>query len=564
MVRRILNIVHKEFSGLHYAAYLLGAFSILSQILALVRDRLLAHNFGASGVLDVYYASFRIPDLIYVTVASFVSITVLIPFIAGKINIKGQSGRIAARDFLNTIFSAFLLSIGVISIAVFFMVPKLSYLVAPGFADEARLQFISLTRILLFSPILLGISSLFGSVTQTYRRFFVYAGAPVLYNAGIIAGIIFLLPSFGIKGVVYGVLLGAILHMTVQLPVVIRHGLLPKFSLKFNYREIIDVIKLSLPRTATLFATHFILIALVAFASLLESGSIAVFNFSFNLQSVPLAIIGVSYSVAAFPTLARFFADGEREKFSRYVITATKHIVFWSVPGAILFIVLRAQIVRSVLGSGYFDWSDTRLTAASLAVFAVSVPAQALQLLFVRAYYASGRTKIPLIINTLSALFIIVMTFCFYSFFKSNEMFRYFMESLLRVEGLTGTSIIMLPFAYSIGIILNVAALGIFLMRDMRKYLISIHRAFAHIFSASIMSGFFAYRSLFIFEPIFNTDTFMGIFLQGLCSGIAGLLVGALTLRLLRNEELLEISAALKRKFGNGDTVIAAGKEELQ
>jgi len=241
----------------------------------------------------------------------------------------------------------------------------------------------------------------------------VYASAPVLYNVGIIAGIVFLMPRFGIEGVAYGVIIGALLHLLIQVPVVIKHGLFPRFLLKLDWMEIKDVVLLSLPRTITLSATHLTLIVLVAIASLMDEGSIAIFNFSFNLQSVPLAIIGVSYSVAAFPTLARFFSNGQREKFAEHIIAATRHIIFWSTPAIVLFIVLRAQIVRTILGSGEFDWSDTRLTAAALAVFVVSILAQALQLLFVRAYYAAGRTMVPLVVNIGSATIIIVLAFVF-------------------------------------------------------------------------------------------------------------------------------------------------------
>src|SRR3972149_427019 len=110
------------------------------------------------------------------------------------------------------------------------------------------------------------------------------------------------------------------------------------------------------------------------------------------MQSVPLAIVGVSYSTALFPTISRLFSEGNRQKFVSEMIIAARHIVFWSIPITVLFIILRAQIVRTILGAGEFSWSNTRLAAAALAIFSISVLAQSLSLLFVRAYYASGRT----------------------------------------------------------------------------------------------------------------------------------------------------------------------------
>ena len=131
------------------------------------------------------------------------------------------------------------------------------------------------------------------------------------------------------------------------------------------------------------------------------------------MQSVPLAIVGASYSLAAFPTLAGLWTKGDTRTFVSTLSTAMRHIFFWSVPALVLFVVLRAQIVRTVLGSGAFDWSDTRLTAASLALFAVSVVAQSAILLLTRAYYAAGKTRAPLFIAFGGALITVCSAFLF-------------------------------------------------------------------------------------------------------------------------------------------------------
>ncbi|MEK7555671.1 MAG: murein biosynthesis integral membrane protein MurJ [Patescibacteria group bacterium] len=562
MVQRILNIFNKEFTGLHQAAYLLGAFALLSQVLALFRDRLLAHVFGASTTLDVYYAAFRIPDFIYISIASFVSITVLIPFLVEKIDQNSEYGGERARAFLSDVFSFFFLTILFVSGVAFFMAPFLAGFIVPGFSLEEKKIFVDLTRILLVSPVLLGISSLLGSVTQTYRKFFVYAGAPVLYNLGIITGIIFFFPLFGVVGMVMGVIFGALLHLLVQFPVVMKHGLVPRFKWHMNFSDIKRVVVLSLPRTIALSSNHISLIALIALASYMVEGSIAVFNFSFNLQSVPLSIIGVSYSVAAFPTLTRLFSNGERMKFAEHIVAATRHIVFWTTPAIILFIVLRAQIVRTILGSGEFDWSDTRLTAAALAVFSVSILAQALVLLFVRGYYAAGRTKIPLVMNTFSSALIIIFGFVFMKMFQTNEMFRYFMESLLRIDDIPGSAIVMLPLAYSMGMIINATLLGLFFSRDFKEFSLSLKRVFAHIFAASVIMGFVAYRFLSVFGNMFDINTFWGIFLQGLFAGGLGVVACIVVLKMLGNRELEEVSANLKRRLFKV-RVIAPDQEEL-
>src|SRR3989344_3723460 len=217
MVKRILKFFNKEINGLHEAAYLLGFFTLLSQVLALVRDRLLASSFGAGYDLDIYYASFRIPDFIFVLVASIVSVSVLIPFLVEKLD-KNEG---EAKKFIDNIFSAFFLTIAGVSIVVYFFVPTLVDFFFPSLAEfQTRGELIFLTRVLLFSPIFLGLSNFFGSITQIYNRFFIYALSPVIYNFGIIVGIVFFRPFFGIYGLAYGVVLGAFFHLAIQIPFV--------------------------------------------------------------------------------------------------------------------------------------------------------------------------------------------------------------------------------------------------------------------------------------------------------------------------------------------------------
>jgi len=343
---------------------------------------------------------------------------------------------------------------------------------------------------------------------------------------------------------------------------VVRHRLLPRPKFAFWDKELARVAALSLPRTLALSANQITLIALIAFASLLTEGSVAVFNFSFNLQSVPLSIIGVSYSIAAFPTLARLFAVNKTEEFIEQVVTAARHIIFWATPIIILFIVLRAQIVRTILGTGAFDWSDTRLVAAALAVFATSVLAQSLQLLFVRAFYAAGETKIPVIVNVLSAFLIGILAYVSVKIFDTSETLRYFMESLLRIEGVEGSAIIMLALAYSIGMIINCIILAILFQRHFGSTRAPLTSVFAQSFSASVIMGFVAYEFLDVFGNMFNLDTFLGVFAQGLFAGVIGIAVGILVLVLLGNNEIREVLGSAHNKVKRKE-VVAPDVREL-
>ncbi|MBI2476396.1 MAG: hypothetical protein HYV67_04105, partial [Candidatus Taylorbacteria bacterium] len=193
-------MLNREISGLHEAAYLLATCAIASQLLALLRDRLFAYTFGASRTLDIYYAAFRIPDLIFVAVASLVSISVLMPFLMEKF----KEGEETGKRFVDASFSFFFVAIVGVSLAAFVLAPFVAPPLFPGFGgDPIRSHLIALTRIMLLSPIFLGLSNFLASITQMYNRFFIYAVSPLLYNIGIIVGALFFYPLLGIAGLAW-------------------------------------------------------------------------------------------------------------------------------------------------------------------------------------------------------------------------------------------------------------------------------------------------------------------------------------------------------------------------
>ncbi|OGI60022.1 hypothetical protein A2641_02495 [Candidatus Nomurabacteria bacterium RIFCSPHIGHO2_01_FULL_37_25] len=559
-MEKLFKILSKEYVSVNQAAILLGFFAFLSQILALFRDRSIAHFIGPSASLDAYYAAFRIPDLIFICIASLASITVIIPFIVAKM----PEGKITeqAQKYLNDIFTVFLVVMIFVSLLFFFLMPLLVSFVAPGFSPFYQDKVVTISRIMLFSPILLGLSNLFGTVTQLFRKFFIYSLSPIFYNAGIIIGVVFLYPIFEIYGLAFGVVLGALMHFGIQVFSSYSCGFKPKFSFSINFKDIKQIALISLPRTLGLAFNNIALISIIAFASYLKAGSISIFNFSFNLQSVPLNIIGISYAVAAFPTLAQSISLGKIDEFRNHLKLAARAIVFWSFPVIFLFIVVRAQIVRVILGSPTFSWDSTRLVAASLAIFSISVIAQGMIALLSRAYYAHGNTKKPLIINLFCSVVIIILSFIFTNLFVKITFFRDFIEYLFKVEGIAGTEVLMLPLAYSAGTILNAIIQWYFVRRDFMNGESFITKTFFQSLGASFFLGLVAYIGLNIFSPIFGTNTFWGVFLQGFISGVLGIVAAILVLYLLKNEELQDIIQTLKTKFWRVE-VIAPSQEEL-
>ena len=550
--------MHQEVPSLHTAAYLLASSAFLSQLLAIVREALFAHTFGASHVTDLYSAAFRIPDLIFVAVASLVSISVLVPFLVARIG----EGKEALRQVINSVFTAFALAIVVASVAMFFLLPYVLPVLFGGFTQAtAESNLLTLSRVMLLSPILLGLSTLLGSITQAYRKFFLVAVAPLLYNLGIIMGVWLFYPIFGIAGLAYGVVLGAFLHMAIQLPFVIKHGLVPRFG-HIDLTVLGQVLSLSLPRTIALSAHHITILILIALATRSTEGAAAVFTYAYTLQSVPLSIIGVSYSVAAFPTLAKLVSQGEQAAFLNQMVAAVRHIVFWSLPAMVLFIVLRAQIVRTIFGSGAFDWADTRLTAAALALFMLSIIAQSLMLLFVRGYYAAGETRKPLVISLIALVTTVVSTMALVHLFTTNLTFRFFVEVLLRVTDIPGTDVLMLPLSFSLGMLLATTLLWWTFQHDFTTFFSRVSTLLFHGFGASVIIGVVSYGLLQLLDDVFNLETRIGIFSQGALAGLGGILAGIIILKLLNNHELHEVWLSLHQKFWNTRT-IAAEQGEL-
>lgn len=545
MITRVSQFFQREFTGVHQAAFLLAFISVIAKLLALFRDRLLASAFGAGEALDIYYASFRIPDFFYTLTLFIAASTALIPILLEK---ESQS-RESARQFIGTVLSWFFLCTGAIGILLFFLTPHLVPFVAPGFDVPHFALVAAFSQILLLQAIFLGLSNIVGSIIQSFRLFLVYALSPILYNIGIIVGIAWLYPLWGMYGLILGVVGGAFFHFSIQIPSVLRLGFFPVFSLRMTF-DIKRLFFLSLPRTLGLSINQIVFIVITAFASLFGLGSIAVFNLAYNLQTVPLTIIALSYSIAAFPFLAHGAVSSDVKQFLSYFFSAFRHILFWSVPLAVLIIVLRAHIVRVILGAGNFGWIDTRLTAAALALFMVSLVTDGLLMLYVRALYAAGKTKIPVIINSISGGFIIGGAFFFSWLYDGSSEFRELFLDILRVSDIANTKMLILPFVFSLGSIINLSLIALYFSRsfgalDGKDF----WKSFFHIVFASILAGFVAFYTLRAADSLFDLTTFFGIFIHGFIAGLTGITVAAVVLWRSGNREIREIRSAFEKRF---------------
>lgn len=539
MIRGAWRLLHTEVHGMHAAAYLLGASALISALLALLRDRIFAHTFGAGEILDVYFAAFRIPDLLFVLVASLFSAYVLIPEIARR----GDQRAIAR--YLNVIFLGYGILMVLISVLAFFAAPYVLKLFYGNLYDGAyHDEFLFLTRLLLLQPIFLGASNIFAAVTQHTNRYALYALTPLIYNASIIIGVLLLYPHFSLAGIGIGVVCGALLHAGIQIPSAMRTGFVAFGAGREMLSALWETIRVSLPRTLALSAGQMLIFALLAMASAMERGSIAITMLALNLQAVPLSIIGASYSVAAFPALSKMFARGDMETFVDQIVAATRHIIFWSLPMMALFIVLRAHIVRAVLGSGAFDWTDTKLTAGALALFITALLPQSLSLLFARGFYATGRSYLPLFVATVGGGVGYITALFLLNGIQQGDL-ALFMAELLRVPFNPSMEVLALPLAYAVSAWVGCIVLVAAFEWHFRGVLRGIARTVWEAATAAGIGGAAAYTILFFMGEITPLDGLVPVITHALVAGIGGIFITVSVYALVGSRELREMTQTL-------------------
>ena len=313
------------------AAFVITMAGLASRLLGLLRDRFLASTFGAGDILDAYYAAFRVPDLIYNLLIVGALSAAFIPVFTGLLSKEKEE---EAWELTNGILNLIVFCILAFSFLFALFAPFLMRVITPGFPEEKMDMVVMFTRIMFLSPLFLGISGIFGGVLTSFKKFLIYSLAPLFYNLGIIGGIFIFVPFFGPIGLVWGVVLGALMHMLVQYPAVKHSGFKYDFILfkALKNKHVREVLRLMVPRTLGVAVTQISLTVVTIFASTLAVGSLAIFNFAQNLQSVPLGLFGISFAIAVFPTLSQYAAKENYADFVKAFSQTFRQILFLSFP----------------------------------------------------------------------------------------------------------------------------------------------------------------------------------------------------------------------------------------
>lgn len=366
--------------------------------LGLVRDRIFAQTFGLSAQLDAYNAAFLLPDFLFnLLVASGIAAAVVPLFSRLK-----QQGQATAYEYLNSVISASLLLMGVVAVALMLLAEPASGWVAPGLSGADRQLTARLIRILAASPLLFALSNSLGAMLVAEKRFFFYGLSPLLYNIGIIGGVLLLGERHGIMGAAIGTLVGAGLHAGIRLFDSYRSGWQWQWVGRWKTPEFTKTLRLMAPKMVGHPVELVTFWVFTALASTLATGSISALNFARNFQSVPVSLIGITMATTAFPLLAEAAARGKKDEYMLTLWRILGSIFAISSVAAIVLYLIREPLIMALLGGGSFDSTAVARTGAVLGVFCLAIPTESMSHLLARAFYARENTLTPVIFSVLA------------------------------------------------------------------------------------------------------------------------------------------------------------------
>jgi putative peptidoglycan lipid II flippase len=368
---------------------------VISRVLGMLREILIARQFGTSPEYDAYVAAFRVPDLLFLVVMSGAFGSAFIPVFGGFVG-RGDYER--AWRLASTVLTYTVLILLVVAQAVFFFArPLIEQVIAPGLdAPQSELA-VDLTRLLLLSPLLLGLGAAAKGMLEAQDLFTLPAIAPILYNVGIIAGAVVLAPQLGAYGLAYGVIVGAAAHATIQFIGLARGGMSYRPSLARDTEGLATVAKLMAPRIIGQAAFQVNIIVITNFASRLGESRVSAINYAYQLFMLPHGVLALSLSTVIFPLMARQFELGQLDSMKQTLSRALGPLVFLIFPASIGLIVFRTSIVQMILQFGSFTAESTELVATALGYFSVGLLAFAVVEAVTRAFYAMKDTRTPVI-----------------------------------------------------------------------------------------------------------------------------------------------------------------------
>lgn len=381
---------------------------VLSRLLGLVRESVLAGLFGGGSAYDAYVAASRPPETIFFIIAGGALGSAFIPTFTDYI---AEGKRDEAWRLTSAVINLILLvMIGVSGLSAIFARPIIDTLLAPDFDPEVQALTAQLMRIMLLTPIVFGVSGLMMGLLNAHQRFTLPAFAPALRNIGIIIGAVALSPAIGIYGLAWGTVFGALLHLLIQIP-----GLV---VIRFPYRPILDVKHPGVHEVARLMGPRVLGLAIVqinfwvntALASGMVEGSLAALNRAWYVMLLPQGVIAQSVATAIFPTFAAHVAQGETDTLRQTLGRVLRSVLFLAFPATVGLIALRLPVVRLLFERGEFTFQDSRATAWALLFFGLGLVSHSLVEIVTRAFYALHDTRTPVVVGGAAMILNVILS----------------------------------------------------------------------------------------------------------------------------------------------------------
>ncbi|MGH2560123.1 MAG: murein biosynthesis integral membrane protein MurJ [Thermomicrobiales bacterium] len=385
------------------SASIVGLAFIASRVLGLAREVILARQFGTTGEYDAYVSAFRIPDLLFLIVMSGAFGAAFIPVFAGFLARDEQDRAWRLASAVLTLSAVTMVALSCITFAL--AAPIMQYLVAPDLPSHLHEVATETMRILLLSPILLGLGIAAKGILEAQEQFTLPALAPVFYNAAIIVAAVTVSSRWGVRGVAAGVVVGAGLHVLVQLPGLIRSGIRFTPTLDTSVAGLTEVGRLLLPRIIGLAAFQINFIVVNYLASGDGEGKISALNYAWQLMMLPHGVLAMSISTVVFPAMSRLFEQGDLDGVRRTFLHALEPLLLLILPASLGLFLFRTAIVQTVFEAGEFSGRSTHLVTDPLAFLAIGLIWYALVELLTRIFYAMHDTVTPVV----SGVFIIVV-----------------------------------------------------------------------------------------------------------------------------------------------------------
>jgi putative peptidoglycan lipid II flippase len=420
---------------------------LFTKILGFFKLRIIAQLFGASHDLDIFWAAFTIPDIVFLVIVGGSINAAIIPIFTDELYGKGRKSLDSLFNKITMLFSGIII---ILTLLLFIFTPQIAqWLMSSDQAGvilgsstnllEADIpRFIDIMRIGLISPFILGLSSFVTAYLQVRKQFFVTSLAPIFYNIAMIVFPVLFVQYFdmGIYGLAWSSIIGAILHLCIQVPLFIKYykksKIKPIQSLKGIFKDsaVVRAIKLATPRVLSILGEQFNVVINTIISFTLTPGTLSAYKFAYSLHMFPINIIGSAVAQVTLPDLAKLSKERGKKKFREIFNNAIQFSMYLVLPIVVVLVILRLPIVRLTYGAGAFDWQDTLLTSWCLVLLSFSIVGQTLMQIVMRAFYALKDTWKSLIITAIGIAVNLLFVYFLTNFFSHYYDWRIILEQI--------------------------------------------------------------------------------------------------------------------------------------